>query len=155
MLDQDVLSLIWMPDQKIKSKMKWEKYENLFHIRWRWGGIVCSHHRPHGKHWIFIFFIEFAYLGYQLPFHWIFNSIQYVSHRFPDFFDILQVDKVSTRFFFVQVSYPKSISKEAKDICKGVSISVVNVIISISINIVLTVTPSDKDSIRGKKDTKL
>ena len=56
---------------------------------------------------------------------------------------------------FVQVSYPKSISKEAKDICKGVSISVVNVIISISINIVLTVTPSDKDSIRGKKDTKL
>ena len=60
--------------------------------------------------------------------------------------------------FFVQVSYPKSISKEAKDICKGVSISVVNVIISISINIVLTVTPSDKDSIRGKnpvKDTKL
>ena len=72
-------------------------------------------------------FIEFAYLGYLLPFHWIFNSIQYVPHRLPDFFDILQVNKVST-CFFVQVSYPKSISKEAKDICKGVSNSVVNVI---------------------------
>ena len=127
-------------------------------FRWRWGGTVCSHHRPHGKHWIFIFFIEFVYLGYLLPFHWIFNSIWYVSHRFPDFFDILQVNKVSTRFF-VQVSYPKSISKEAKDICKGVGINVVDVIIGVSINIVITVIPDDKkNSIRGKspvKDTKL
>ena len=36
-------------------------------------------------------------------------------------------------FLFVQVSYPKSISKEAKDICKGVGMSVVNVINIVSI----------------------
>ena len=106
----------------------------------------------------FYFFIEFAYLGYLLPLHWIFNSIQYVPHRLPDFFDILQVNKVST-CFFVQVSYPKSISKEAKDICKGVSNSVVNVImIVIFVTFEKKKTPCDKDSIRGKnpvKDTKL
>ena len=54
-------------------------------------------------------------------------------------------------FLFVQVSYPKSISKEAKDICKGVGINVVDVIIGVSINIVITVIPDDKKTQFGVK----
>ena len=118
-MDQDVLFFIWMPDHT--SKIEWNEtnYDNLYHTRWRRGGIVCSHHRPHGKHWIFIFFIEFAYLGYLLPFHWIFNSIQYVSHRFPDFFDILQVNKVSTRFFLFRFPTPSPLVKRQRTSVKG------------------------------------
>ena len=54
-LDQDVLFIIWMPDHTSKIEWNEKNYENLSHIRWRRGGIVCSHYRPHGKHWIFIF----------------------------------------------------------------------------------------------------